>query len=242
MKRTRKKTAASRVLGPVALLGTSLVACGARSGLPVPDLDSVLPADATTCKGVELPVYPHVPNLYFVLDVSGSMLQNAKWQNVRSSVAELIGDLGARARFGAAVFPEPLGASCAPGVERMPLQLGDDQGTAMRTFLADMALTPRAGRRRPARFARSRPGSRARSESPTRSWPPMADQTAARSPRVLSTSARRTSIASRTTTATRSAALAYCRTVARRTARGASTGTPPPRPSGSSSKRACRRT
>jgi hypothetical protein len=147
MTRNRNKTASSRVVGLVALLGTPLVACGARSGLPVPELESIIPeGDAGTCKGVEVPVYPHVPNLYFVLDVSGSMLQDSKWQNVRSSVATLIGDLGANARFGAAVFPQPLAStSCAAGVERMPLQPGDDQGTAEKAFLAATALTPAGG-------------------------------------------------------------------------------------------------
>ncbi|HEY4014246.1 MAG TPA: vWA domain-containing protein [Polyangiaceae bacterium] len=145
MKRARNGTTASGVIGLVALLGTPLVACGARSGLPVPDQDSVLPGDSSTCKGIEVPVYPHVPNLYFVLDVSGSMLMDSKWQNVRSAVATLIEDLGARARFGAAVFPAPLEAACAPGVERMPLQLGDDQGTVAKTFLAATALTPNGG-------------------------------------------------------------------------------------------------
>jgi von Willebrand factor type A domain len=125
-----------------ALLAGALAACGARSALPVPGPDS---ADAAACEGAEITVLPNVPNLYFVLDASGSMLQDSKWLNVRSVVASLIDRLGASARFGATAFPAPGPDTCAAGTERMPLTLGDTQGAVARAFLLATALTPQGG-------------------------------------------------------------------------------------------------
>jgi hypothetical protein len=115
-----------------------LAACGARTGLSVDN--------SALCGSEEIPILPSVPNLYFVLDTSGSMLDNSKWTNVRSVVAGLIGDLGADARFGAAVFPAPdSGDTCASGVEVMALRLGDTTGQTAAAFLSATALTPQGG-------------------------------------------------------------------------------------------------
>jgi von Willebrand factor type A domain len=127
------------------LIAGALAACGARSSLPVPTSDTAVTTDASACQGAEITVLPNVPNLYFVLDASGSMLEDSKWSNVRSVVATLIDRLGASARFGVTVFPEPLTTMCAVGTERMPLTLGDAQGAAGRAFLLATALTPQGG-------------------------------------------------------------------------------------------------
>jgi hypothetical protein len=86
-----------------------------------------------------------VPNLYFVLDISKSMLTDNKWVNVRQAAAGLIAELGPNARFGAAVFPNPGMDNCARGLEVMPLRLGDSQGATANAFLAATMQTPNGG-------------------------------------------------------------------------------------------------
>jgi hypothetical protein len=124
------------------------VACGARTGLLVPGETSDAgpdAVDAATCTGSEIPLQVNAPNLYFVLDASGSMNEQAKWTNVRTVVADLMGQLGPRALFGAAVFPAPSGDACATGVEVMAPLLGDSQGATASAFLAATSLTPNGG-------------------------------------------------------------------------------------------------
>jgi hypothetical protein len=134
----------SGVVAMAALAGTPLFACGARSWLPVETNTET--GDAATCKESDVPQLPKVPNLYFVLDISGSMASGNKWTNVRSAVASLIDQLGSEARFGATVFPAPGGSDqCAGGVEVMPLRLGDSQGATASAFLAATMLTPNGG-------------------------------------------------------------------------------------------------
>jgi hypothetical protein len=79
------------------------------------------------CGCLDLPLMTDPPNLYFVLDHSGSMNEDNKWQTVRTSIGDLMIELGPRARFGAALFPDPSQTSnpCAPGVEVAPLRRGD---------------------------------------------------------------------------------------------------------------------
>jgi hypothetical protein len=142
-------TRVSQGVWTVALVAAGIVACGARTGLTVPvaDTDAGLPpgSDAATCKGTEIPLDVNAPNLYFVLDASGSMQEQSKWTNVQAVVAQLITQLGPRARFGAAIFPAPLTNECTTGVEVMPVQLGDSQGATAKTFMAATSITPVGG-------------------------------------------------------------------------------------------------
>ena len=88
------------------------------------------------------------PSLYFVLDRSGSMREGDKWGTVRAKVSELIVAIGSNARFGATVFPAPGIRACAPGVEVMPLRIGDEPGVAGKTkqlFLDATAVAPDGG-------------------------------------------------------------------------------------------------
>ncbi len=94
--------------------------------------DAVAPpsCDAGTQGGVcgclDLSLLSDPPNLFFVLDHSGSMADDGKWSTIRSVVAAIIQRIGPRARFGAAAFPAPNATdSCAAGVLVMPLAQGD---------------------------------------------------------------------------------------------------------------------
>jgi hypothetical protein len=128
------------------LVAGTAVACGARTGLLLPGTEA---GDAgpggPSCTGTEIPLEVNAPNLYFVLDASGSMQEDSKWSNVQAVVAQLITELGERARFGAAVFPAPLTNECATGVEVMPLRLGDSQGATASAFMTATSITPVGG-------------------------------------------------------------------------------------------------
>jgi hypothetical protein len=87
----------------------------------------------------------NVPNMYFVLDHSGSMVEHNKWTTVRNVVSQLITELGSNARFGAAMFPQPAADSCDPGVEVLPLQLGDSTGKLANALLQATGATPNGG-------------------------------------------------------------------------------------------------
>jgi hypothetical protein len=77
------------------------------------------------CACADEPLAGDIPNLYFVLDRSGSMAELNKWVNIQLELANLIVALGPRASVGAAVFPNPLADSCATGIEVFPPHPGD---------------------------------------------------------------------------------------------------------------------
>ncbi len=135
-------------LGTLCLLAsTCFWACGARTGLPVGEGPRAADAgEHDGCTQHDIMVLAPVPNLYFVLDRSASMKEMGKWDTVRSVVANLMTTLGPRARFGAALFPDPNGGDgCAPGAPVMSLRLGDYQGTAAAALLAATQPPPSGG-------------------------------------------------------------------------------------------------
>lgn len=82
--------------------------------------------DGGVCDCIDQPLLGVPPTLYFVLDRSGSMSDNNKWQSVRRALLDLVISLGPRAQFGAAVFPNPNSLdSCAPGIEVFAPLRGD---------------------------------------------------------------------------------------------------------------------
>ncbi|HEY1694761.1 MAG TPA: vWA domain-containing protein [Polyangiaceae bacterium] len=146
------ESAAARTAWAAAVVAATAVACGARTGLLVPeeastgpDGGSIAPDAAEACVGTEIPLATNAPVLYFVLDASGSMAEQGKWTNMLAAIAELIDAVGAQARFGAAVFPEPNAGACTSGVEVMSVRLGDATGAASSAFLAATAFTPVGG-------------------------------------------------------------------------------------------------
>jgi hypothetical protein len=78
------------------------------------------------CACVDQPLLGDPPNLFFVLDRSGSMKEPwgtsplTKWATVVEELPEIVVALGPRANFGVAVFPAPSANGCAPGVAIFP--------------------------------------------------------------------------------------------------------------------------
>jgi hypothetical protein len=86
--------------------------------------------DGGVCGCLDLPLIGEAPNLYFVLDRSGSMDTDNKWTTVRNVVTDVMRKLGPRGKFGAAVFPDPRTDQCGTGIEVMaPLQGDAPAGT-----------------------------------------------------------------------------------------------------------------
>jgi hypothetical protein len=89
--------------------------------------------DGGPCGCAEISLITNQPNLYFVLDHSGSMQDDNKWTTVRQVVSNVVQKIGPRAKFGVAIFPDPSGgdSSCIAGEQVMPLMVGDSPaGTA----------------------------------------------------------------------------------------------------------------
>ena len=80
------------------------------------------------CDCVDTPLFADPPNIYFVLDRSGSMAENNKWGQVRQVVAQVLQALGPRANFGATVFPGFAQSACAPPKQILVISPGDPPG------------------------------------------------------------------------------------------------------------------
>ena len=101
-------------------------------GFEDPDADGPPPLDAAGLCGNQLhEVIFDAPNVYFVLDASGSMLQEVggetRYEALHEASVELVRSLGPLIRVGAAVFPfDPTeDAPCAAGHEVMEVTPGD---------------------------------------------------------------------------------------------------------------------
>lgn len=128
---------------------------GGKTLFNTDDAGAVLPPgcgvkdDGTACECVDAPLYIDPPTIYFVLDASGSMKQDNRWFQVRSTVASVMRSLGPRANFGATAFPASSGM-CAPGVEVLPITAGDPpsstaDGPAVKKLIAATAFYPGGG-------------------------------------------------------------------------------------------------
>jgi hypothetical protein len=86
--------------------------------------------DGSYCDCLDTPLFAEAPNIYFVLDRSGSMSEDNKWGLVRQTVAQILRGLGPRANFGATLFPGfDDSISCSNPVEAMPITPGDPPST-----------------------------------------------------------------------------------------------------------------
>ena len=140
--RSRPAAAAPSVLVAVALAaacggGSPPPALGSSGGVDAGDGSSSLISDAGpiiqncgvgpdggVCACADEPLVVDPPTLYFVLDRSGSMNDMGKWSTVRAVLGQLTVGLGDRARFAAAVFPDPTLENCAPGRQIFPTLRG----------------------------------------------------------------------------------------------------------------------
>ncbi len=138
-------TGAARLGSTLALTAFTAAACGARTGLLVPLDTEDGGVTGPACIGKEIPLDTKAPNLYFVLDGSTSMQEEDKWTNIRAGIATVIDELGPRAAFGTAVFPQQGFDACATGTEVMPLQPGDSEGVTAAAFLAATSFNPTGG-------------------------------------------------------------------------------------------------
>jgi hypothetical protein len=124
--------------GPdVTFAETGVPTCTAGSGLSV-------------CDCTELSFLSDVPNLVFALDRSGSMADMNKWTTIRKVIAGIMTDLGPRAAFGVAMFPDPNATDgCAPGAMYMSVRQGDTpagtQGPTTTTALKVTSAPPGGG-------------------------------------------------------------------------------------------------
>jgi len=102
------------------------------------------------CACTELDLLVDAPNLYLVLDHSGSMGDENKWSTIRVVVADVMKNLGPRANFGAAMFPNANSTdACAVGAQVMPVRPGDapagTQGPTTTALLAVTSAPPEGG-------------------------------------------------------------------------------------------------
>jgi hypothetical protein len=96
----------------------------AWDGKPHEPMCSIGP-EGGVCACVDQPLLIDAPNIYFVLDRSGSMAQSNKWTNIQIVLQKLIIALGPRASIGAAVFPNPSQNGCSTGVQVFGTRRGD---------------------------------------------------------------------------------------------------------------------
>lgn len=88
------------------------------------DCRALTSADGGACTCVEQRLVGEAPNVYFVLDRSGSMADSGKWDTVRAVVAQVVRALGPRVNPGVSVFPGATDA-CDRGLELVPISPGD---------------------------------------------------------------------------------------------------------------------
>jgi hypothetical protein len=101
------------------------------------------------CACADQPLLLDTPNIYFVLDRSGSMAQFNKWANIQLVLQKLVVALGPRASIGAAVFPNPSQDGCSAGVQVFRPKRGDapagTPGPTEATFITVLSRIPAAG-------------------------------------------------------------------------------------------------
>jgi hypothetical protein len=119
--------------------------------------DGPPPLDAPgLCGNFLFKVAPEPPNLYFVLDRSGSMVDPSglpgmtRYQAVRAAVIDVVRTLGSRANYGVTLFPgSPMGNGCAAGTEVFKTAPGDPEGSVagpVTTTIAKVTqITPMGG-------------------------------------------------------------------------------------------------
>lgn len=120
-------------------------------------LDASTSADAALCGSQQIPTFSDPPNLYFVVDRSGSMGDPlpgspfSKYENARIAISVMLRAVGHRVRYAAGIYPALLnGDGCAPGMQLFPLNDGDspqyaamgENGPVLTELLTRLGNTP----------------------------------------------------------------------------------------------------
>lgn len=97
---------------------------GFQDGRPKFTCADLKPPDGGKCDCIEQDLVGEPPNMYFVLDRSGSMLTDDKWTKIKVVVANVVRALGRRINVGVTVYPA-VSSGCATGAEVLSLRRGD---------------------------------------------------------------------------------------------------------------------
>lgn len=122
----------------------------------IPDGPVPCPDATGLCACEEVDVIQNIPNLYFVLDTSGSMnapvdASSTRYDLVREAAVDMVRKLGHLVRVGAATFPHIDGnlGECSAGGEVFPTQLGDPpslgEGPVTKAFRDAITYQPVGG-------------------------------------------------------------------------------------------------
>ena len=122
----------------------------------IPDGPVPCPDATGLCACEEVDVVQDIPNLYFVLDSSGSMNtlvtpDKNRYDLVREAAVDMVRRLGHLIRVGATLFPsfDGQGTECTPGDEVFPVTAGDPfgvgEGPVTQAFREAITVTPVGG-------------------------------------------------------------------------------------------------
>ncbi|HEY0462561.1 MAG TPA: vWA domain-containing protein [Polyangiaceae bacterium] len=113
--------------------------------------------DGALCGYMQIPAISDPPNLYFIVDRSGSMGDAlpgspfSKYENARIAISVMLRAVGHRVRYAAGIYPALLnGDGCAPGMPLFPLNAGDspkyaalgENGPVLSELLTRLGNTP----------------------------------------------------------------------------------------------------
>jgi hypothetical protein len=149
---SRQEHAPAFVLPPSESAGSGGTSDG---GLKIVDA-----GNTNICGDQEIPAISDPPNVYFIVDRSGSMSDllpgsaYSKYENARIAISIMLRAVGHRVNYGAAVFPAYANPSgCAPGMEVFPTEAGDPpsyaaaglNGPVLQALLSRLGGTAPAG-------------------------------------------------------------------------------------------------
>jgi len=132
------------------------------SGYDLPnqgDCEELPPTDAGLCGNDVIAIQEDRPNLYFILDASGSMGEDiaadskeTKYHAAVSAIIKVLRAIGHRVSYGAALFPDPAADACVTGKEVFETQAGDPITCAL-SGRSGSVLTKLVSRLSPPNFA-----------------------------------------------------------------------------------------
>ena len=138
--------------------GTGALATGGSGGAGL-NVGNASP-DGDLCGNQQIPAISDPPNLYFVVDRSGSMSDRlpgsafTKYENARIAISVMLRAVGHRVRYAAGVYPALLNQDgCAPGMPIFPISAGDspkyaamgENGPVLSELLNRLGNTPPSG-------------------------------------------------------------------------------------------------